>query len=192
MVEKLKEYFNRFRLLLILLLFIATPFALFPLALQMSERYHIRKVESPPPAWFPVLVFTPGNVDYVRYEELSDYLKTHTDYSFLAPAGQDRLLNEKLLASYERRVPYPDKVPAFEVRQLTPYRESFEFGFYGDSETIVWYEATDKELFPLQYEVTGPLSDAVTFLWTAAASLVIWGVAYGIWKIYRDSRGTAS
>ena len=160
----------------------------FSISWRVSERSRIEEVASPTPDWIPVLAFTQDNVDIVWYGELAGYKKTHPDYSFLAPEGQEELLNKKLLASYRKKVPSADGFPEFEVKQLSPGRQALKLGLYGDGDTVVWYEATAHEFFPRRHLATGPLLSLISLFWSVAVTTVFWGFVYGSWRIIREAR----
>jgi hypothetical protein len=173
------------RLLLLFLLIAAVTFLLM---WRVADRRSIREVAKPTPDWLPLLVFTPGQVDIIWYDQLDDFKREHPDYSFLVPRGQEDSMNEKLLASYRRKVPTADAFPKFEVEELAPGRQSLELGLYGDGETVVWYEVTDKEISPKYYKMYGPLFPVFPLFWSLMISPVLCGLIYGLLKIYRDAR----
>jgi hypothetical protein len=176
------------RLALLPLLFSLTVISLFPPAWQEAERRRVREIEAPEADWLPVLVFTPEDVDVVWYGELHEYTQAHRDYSFLAPDGQDELLSQKLVTSYRRMAPTGDAFPKFKAKQLSPGRQSVEVGFHGDGDLIVWYEAKEKEIEFRRYMRTGPLFPFIPLFWSVLISVVLWGAAYGLWRIYTEAR----
>ena len=184
----LKSLAHRFRVLLIPLSFSLIFVAVFPFAWEASMRQEVSEVETPTPGWLPVLVFTQGDVEVVWHEELAQYTKVHPDYSFLAPDVQDDELNRRLVASYRKKVPNGDSFPRFEVKRLTPEKQSLELGFQGDRELVVWYEATDKEIFPRRYMMAGLLFPFIPLFWSGVVSAVACGMAYGLWRLYREAR----
>ena len=53
---------------------------------------------------FQVVVMESGKPQLFLFkEELDDYLKTHSNYSFLLPAGQDQVLQDQIVASYNAK-----------------------------------------------------------------------------------------
>jgi len=192
MANKSKRRLNKFRPLLILFLACLTVIAVFPLAWKFSEQRNIQAVDPSALEWMPVLVFTSGDINLLWYRELPNFTKSHPDYSFLIPQGQENLMNERLITVYKNKVPTADAFPKFEVNQLSENRQSFEVGLYGDGETVVWYEATDKEIFPQRYKSLGPLFPIIPLFWGVVFSGIAWGLVYGILKLYKEMRLTVA
>lgn len=190
MATLVTRLFRRAGRLLIPLSILLTLAAVFTLMLKVAEQRRVSEVETPAPVRLPLVVFTPEGAELLRYGELDNYRKTHRDFSFLAPEGQDEMLNQKLASFYMRKFPTGRAVPMFEARGISPGRQSLKVGLYGDGDTVVWYEVTDKEVRPLRYMETGPLFGLFPFVWSLLISGVLWGVGYGLWRIRRDATGT--
>ncbi|MBV9927873.1 MAG: hypothetical protein JOZ96_22830 [Acidobacteria bacterium] len=188
MARPLKTAARRFRRLLLPLLFVLIAASVFPTAWRAAERSNTREVEASAPEWLPVLVFAGEEVELLWPDELALYKRAHPEYSFRAPEGRDEELNRRLVASYRKRRRGADAFPKFEVKRLTPERQLFELGLHGDGELVVWYEATDKETFPVRYTSMGPLSPVTPLFWSGLVSAVACGVCYGLWRIYRDAK----
>ncbi len=183
--ERLHRIFRRAAIPCLIFL---TLLAVFPIAWRISERGRVEEVGSPPPEWLPVLAFTRDDVTLLWYSELPAFEQAHPDYSFLAPEGQEVSLNEKLVASYRKKVPGADAFPKFEVRQISPGRQALKLGLYGDGYTVVWYEATAHEVLPRRYSMIGTMFPLDTLFWSILVTAVFWGFAYGSWRIVRDAR----
>ena len=110
MADTIKRLRRMFRLAVIPCLIFLTLLAVFPVAWRVSERSRVEEVGNPTPEWLPVLAFTKDNVDILWYGELAAFKQAHPVYSFLAPEGEEVLLNEKLVApptGRKCRVPTP-------------------------------------------------------------------------------------
>lgn len=175
-----------FRALLIPLALLLTIAAVSTLTLREAERRRISEVESPPPGWLPVVAFTPGGAELLRYSELDEYREAHPEFTFLAPEGQEEVLNRKLAASYRKKFPTGKAAPAYKAERIAPGRQSVEVGLFGDRDTIVWYEATDKEIYPRRYLQRGIFFGLFPLVWSLVISGVVGGLGYSLWRMYRE------
>jgi hypothetical protein len=108
---------------------------------------------------FQVVLMESGKPQLFLFkEELDDYLKTHSNYSFLLPAGQDQLLQDQIVASYNAKfgVHGGKGYPTFKRETIDFNHQYIEVYMHGDPhDDVFWYEATDKTLEPKYYMVFG-------------------------------------
>jgi hypothetical protein len=114
---------------------------------------HKVKIEngSTPPV-FQVVVMESGKPElFLRKEELDDYLRTHSNYSFLIPTGQDQLVQDQMAASYNAKfgIRGAEGHPIFKREVLDADRQYIELYMHGDPhDEVFWYEARDKTIEP--------------------------------------------
>lgn len=176
-----------FRVLRVPLLFALIAAAVFPAAWKAAQRSNTREVEVPTPEFLPVVVFVGEEVELVWHGELEQYKQSHPGYSFRAPEGRSAELNKRLVAAYRRKVPGADAFPKFEARPVTSERQLLEVGLHGDGELVFWYEATDKEILPVRYMLTGPLFPFVPLFWSGLVGAVACGLCRGLRRLYSDA-----
>ena len=180
---------NILRKLLILLLVILTFAAIFPLMWKYSGLRH--KEKGFPEGILQILVVTPQEVEIIHFRsELDEYIKTHPNYSFLVPLGQEKQVNEQLVALYKKKFKEKgiDAYPWVKVEQIGNGRQYLEVGLSGDpNELVVWYEATDTEYFPRYNQRFGAFPLLAMVILTAGLTGLIWiGIAI-VYKIYQRS-----
>ena len=116
---------------------------------------HKVKIEndSSPPV-FQVVVMESGKAElFLRKERLDDYLRTHPNYSFLIPHGQDQLVQDRIVASYNARYA-ADGYPIFKRQVLDANHQYIEVYMHGDPhDDVFWYEARDKTIEPRYYMI---------------------------------------
>jgi hypothetical protein len=155
----------------------------FPVVWYFSDQYRLEKVALPVSSGFPVVIFSRNSADIIFYGDIDYQTRIHPDYTFLAPIGQDDSINGMLTESLRKK--RSSASPEIKVEQISPTRQSIELGLYGDGETIAWYEATDKEIFPKAIKQLGPMFMAIVFLKSFIISIAILGVSYGLIKGYK-------
>jgi hypothetical protein len=178
---------KRLRHLLVGLLLVLTFIAIFPLVwnysgLRRRENGFLEGI-------LQVLVVTPEEVEIISFEdELEDYKKKHPDYSFLVPPGQETRINEQLVALYKKKFKERgiDAYPWVKVEQLGEGRQYLEVGLSGDpSELVVWYEATNKEIFPRFHRRFGAIPLVAMVIISGALTCLVWLGGFGLYKVYR-------
>jgi len=106
---------------------------------------------------FQVVVVESGKPElFLGKEELDDYLRTHSNYSFLIPAGQDQLVQDQIVASYNARfgIHGGNGYPIFKRQVLDADHQYIELYMHGDPhDDVFWYEARDKTIEPRYYMV---------------------------------------
>jgi hypothetical protein len=106
---------------------------------------------------FQVVLMESGKPQLFLFkEELDDYLKTHSNYSFLLPAGQDQVLQDQIVASYNAKfgIHGGKGYPTFKRETIDTNRQYIEVYMHGDPhDDVFWYEATDKTIEPKYYMV---------------------------------------
>lgn len=167
----------------ILFLFLVLWLVTTQITWRVADRRLVEEVESPPPEWFPVVIFTGDGAESLPYGLVSSYVATHPDYTFLAPLGQEASIEMKLAESLRKRgAPHVAKI---KVTQLAPGRQMLEVGYYEDGEMVTLYEATDKEIHPRTIRQHGPLFSFMVYASSFALSLIIFGVGYGLIKLFK-------
>jgi hypothetical protein len=157
-------------------LVVLTFSAIFPLVWKYSG---LRKKEAGWGAdYLQVLVITPEEVEIIHSKgELDEFTKAHPNYSFLVPLGQQKRINEQLVALYRRKYQERgiDSFPWVKVEQIDKDRQLLEVGLSGDpSELVVWYEATDKEVFPRHHQRFGAISGLMMVCLTTGLTALLW------------------
>ena len=130
-----------FRKLLIALLFALIFVSIFDLVWKYSGLRS--KEQGFPDGILQVLVITPEEVEIIHFQsDLDAYLKSHPDYSFLIPPGQEKQFNEKLSALYHQKYRERgiDAYPRVKVERIGEGRQYVEVGLGGRREQTVWYE----------------------------------------------------
>jgi hypothetical protein len=168
---------------LLLLAFIIILVITFPIVWHFADRNRIESVKTSPSPGFPIVIFNSDSAEVIDYEHADDYIKTHPNSTFLVPSEQEA--DEMLAKSLKTRGSTVS--PKVKVRQISPSRQSVEIGLYGDWETVVWYEATDKEVYPKSIKEFGPLFALIVLFYSAVISVVICGFGYGLIKVFKAS-----
>jgi hypothetical protein len=91
-------------------------------------------------------------------EDLDDYLKTHSEYSFLIPDGQDQVVQDQIVASYNAKfgIHGGKGYPTFKRETIDSNHQYIELYMHGDPhDDVFWYEATNKTIEPKYYMVFG-------------------------------------
>lgn len=109
--------------------------------------------------FFQVVLMDSGKAQlFLNKEDLDDYLKTHSNYSCLLPEGQDQLVEDQIVASYNAKfgIHGGKGYPTFKRETIDANRQYVELYMNGDPHDVVfWYEATDKTIEPKYYMVFG-------------------------------------
>jgi|SRR6266478_3521524 len=119
---------------------------------------HKVKIEngSTPPV-FLVIAMESGKAQlFLLKEELDDYRKTHSNYSFLLPAGQDQLVQDQIVASYNAKfgIHGGKGYPTFKRETIDANHQYIELYMHGDPhDDVFWYEATDKTVEPKYFMI---------------------------------------
>jgi len=121
---------------------------------------HKEKIENGSTTWpFQVIVIESGKAQLFLFkEDLDDYLRTHSNYSFLIPTGQDQLVQDQIVASYDAKfgIHGGKGYPTFKRQVLDANRQYIEVYMHGDPhDDVFWYEASDKAIEPKYYMVFG-------------------------------------
>jgi len=108
---------------------------------------------------FPVLVVTCGRPQVVERLGLPRFVNEHPDYSFLVPLNKVNEYQAQIRADTDQNQDSVSREPEsrkfwyahFSVEQLTNGRQSFEVeaNCSDDYANTGWYEATEKEVFPI-------------------------------------------
>jgi len=108
---------------------------------------------------FQVVVMDSGKAQlFLLKEDLDDYLKTHSEYSFLIPDGQDQVVQDQIVASYNAKfgIHGGKGYPTFKRQALDATHQYIELYMHGDPhDDLFWYEATDKTIEPKYFMVFG-------------------------------------
>ena len=120
-------------------------------------RHRVRIENGSTPPVFLVVVTESGKPELILLrEELDGYVKTHPNYSFLLPRGNDELLQEQIVASFRSKFPGGKGYPTFDRQTIDPSHQYIELYMHGDAhDDVYWYEATDKAITPKYYMVFG-------------------------------------
>lgn len=134
----------KFALVLLFAFYLCVGFMVgFKLAGSLIEQNNTVVIKDITTAGISVLVFLPGDVKIVRFEELESFTSQYQNYSFIVPEGLENFYRQKL-RSYNNHVIYE-----MEVEQLAENRQLISF--VGDdirSLEKLTCEATEKEIFP--------------------------------------------
>jgi hypothetical protein len=120
-------------------------------------RYRVKIENGSSVPVFQVVVMESGKAQlFLLKEDLDDYLRTHSNYSFLIPAGQDQLVQDQIVASYNARfgINGGKGYPTFKRQALDANHQYIELYMHGDPhDDVFWYEATDKTIEPKYFMV---------------------------------------
>jgi len=120
-------------------------------------RHKVKIEDGSPTPVFQVVVMESGKPElFLLKEELDDYLRTHSNYSFLIPAGQDQLVQDQIVASYNAKfgIHGGKGYPTFKREVLDANHQYIEVYMHGDPhDDVFWYEARDKTIEPRYYMV---------------------------------------
>jgi hypothetical protein len=105
---------------------------------------------------FQVAVIDSGKGELILLEkELEEYRKTHPNYSFLIPVGQNDLVQQQILASYKEKYG-GEGYPVVKSQTLDASHQSIELYMNGDPhDEVFWYEAGEKQIVPKYYMAFG-------------------------------------
>jgi hypothetical protein len=139
---------------------------------------------------FPVVVVSKEKAQIVYGEELEEFKRKHSDYSFLVPAEKYKSFQEQINSDTRAGAnPYSKIWDAnFKMESLAPDREKFVVyaTWDDDRENTGEYEATDKEVFPKYQTVYfGPGKALLTLpfaLLLTAALWIILAAADWLWR----------
>jgi len=143
---------------------------------------------------FQVVVMEAGKPElFLLKEELDDYLKTHSNYSFLIPAGSDQLVQDQIVESYNAKfgIRGGKGYPTFKRQVLDADHQYIEVYMHGDPhDDVFWYEARDKTIEPRYYMVFG----AFSLLFMVAVAIVMTAVesAIGVRLVRKRTRHSVS
>lgn len=134
--------------------------------------------------WFNMAILKeimyPDVVNKSIQGELYDFMSRHKDYSFLIPQGWEKTFRKQL--SEYRRI-YNGQTYIYgvtlEIKPLKNDRQFLKVSIdRGERTDVVWYEATDKEIFPKYFlHYSGPPSFGVllkAFIYT----IITWGTIF--------------
>jgi hypothetical protein len=154
------------------------------------NRNLIEEVKSPPPNWFPIVVFTQDSAEVILFGDLTNYVSKHPDYTFLAPTSQESSLEKRLAESLQKKG--EDIYPKIKVNHISLGRQSLEIKLSGDVETVVQYEATSKEIYPISIKRIGPLLPLIVLFISILIGTVSCGLGYGLLRIYKNANKSLS
>lgn len=151
------ENTSKTRKLLRSLLLVVGFFAFLITAFILSWNYFESRMQrdASNPESFPVVVITPEKSEVVWLDNLEQYKQDNQDYSFLVPEGKKNLINEQLQEDQMRR--RGKGSPRIIARNITESKQLIEFEIIGDGLFPSRYEATDKDIKPLTFTLSGPL-----------------------------------
>ena len=191
-------------LLLIVLLPISFIAVFMSLFFFLAEVRFKQPVLDTVPRMFPLLVLVPGEPDgqlrgrIVYHKDIEEFLEEHPEHTFLIPEEQEEAINNQLDqdSRYHRRdfdwqSPYPWHA-SFQVEQREPGRQKLKVSATWDDDrvNIGWYEATDQDFTPTQYQFFfGPGLVMRVFMESVVITIVLWLVAWILlWLIRRRRR----
>ena len=174
---------NIFGKLLIALFVFVTFVAIFNLMWKYSG---LRSKEKGfPDDTLQILVLTPEDIQIIYFQaDLDAYIKNHPNYSFLIPPGQEKQVNDRLLALYRKKYEERgiDAYPWVKAEQIGEGRQYLEVGVSGHREQIVWYEATDKEIFPRTHQNFNVFDLLMMTALTTGLTAIFWLGVTAVWK----------
>lgn len=129
---------------------------------------------------FQVVAMDSGKAElFLSKEELNDYLRTHPNYSFLLSVGQDQVVQDQIVASYNAKFGKNGGkgYPTFKLQTIDANHQYVELYMHGDPHDFVfWYEASDKQIEPRYYMIFS----AFHLVIMTALALVMTAVEYRI------------
>ena len=106
---------------------------------------------------FQVAVIDSGKAELILTEkELEEYRKAHPNYSFLIPVGQNDLVQQQILASYQEKYGKNGGKghPVVKSQPLDASHQLIELYMHGDPhDDVFWYEASERQIRPQHYMV---------------------------------------
>ena len=105
--------------------------------------------------YFPVVVITPNKSELVLTKNLEKYKKDNPNFSFLIPSGKEDLINEQLNDGQIRR--HGKGTSQISAKTIAEGKQLVEFEIIGDGLFLSRYEATDKDVKPLMFKLSGPM-----------------------------------
>ena len=115
--------------------------------IKMRSKVKVEDVSSV--YYFQVVVLTPEGAElFLIREEWEEFIKTHDNYSYLIPAGQELLVQEQILASYKKKY-HGKSYPTIKWEQIDAGHQYVELYMNGEHrDEVLWYEAADKNFVP--------------------------------------------
>ena len=155
MIEKTSRIKKSLRLLPLVAGFFAFLAIAFIVSWKFFENRMQEDVSNTNPTYFPVIVFTPEKSEAVLLDKLEQYKQNNQNYSFLVPDGKEDLINKQLREDQMRR--HGKGTPRVTAKNIAEGKQLIEFEIVGDGLFLSRYEATDKDIKPLTFTLSGPL-----------------------------------
>ena len=119
------------------------------------ERRATEDVFGSRPDYFPIVINSPGKSELILLEDLDKYRNRYPDYSFLVPDEKAELINRQLQSDQQER--RGKGVPKITATKIAEGKQLVEVEIIGDGLWDSKYEATDKDITPLKFTLSGPL-----------------------------------
>lgn len=109
---------------------------------------------------------------FLSKEDLDNYLKTHENYSFLIPVGQEASIQQQVERSYNERF-RGKSFPVVKAERVDANRQNIKIHMHGDpTSNVFWYEASEKEIKPKYYMFVSVVH-ALVFVVLAVGMVVV-------------------
>jgi hypothetical protein len=103
-----------------------------------------------PKYWMRIIAFSSGKLFITNLDELKEFKRTHTDYSFLLP-NQDNSTFNKILVETVQKENYKN-YPNVSVTQISENEQEIYFEIVGSkSSGATKYQVNDKSITPISY-----------------------------------------
>jgi hypothetical protein len=138
--------------LLIIVVFIFSCAFSANLSNSFLDRLSERTIEESqyPKSWMRIIAFSAGKLFITNLDELEEFKRTHSDYSFLLPNQDDENFN-KMLVETVQKDNYKN-YPNVSVTQISENEQEIYFEIVGNkSSGATKYIANNKSITPLSY-----------------------------------------